>query len=239
MEDMTKTVVIADRYIEAREAIRRYVHGVMGFRVIRECSNRLETIRSVSLLTPDVLFVEEGLYRMYKGEILSKGVCHPLTVILADKDACIERVFKKDVFDYLRKPYTQEDVERTLHRISYAVQREIPSERPNTASSAIFVVDGIRFKKIAIGDVMHVKAARDYSIIYTDVGEYVSSHGIGYIAERLNAGFFVRVHRSFIVNLAYVDELHREGGRMILVLKNGHEVTVSRRYVDTMKRLIL
>ncbi len=242
MKSLTKTVLIADREPVGRELIRNYLRNQDGFQVVGECTNSYETIRSLNTLAPDVLFVDEQLYRTNSNEMVRKIVCNPLVVFTAENESFAVEAFENQAFDYLLKPYSKERFENTLRRISCTVLHESPDlTKANAAiySPTLFVADGASYKKINVEDIIYIKAARDYSLIYTTTGEYLSSFGISFIEERLDPLRFCRVHRSFIVNLDYVTELCRESGKTYLILKNGCEVNIGRYYMGSIKQLII
>lgn len=106
-------------------------------------------------------------------------------------------------------------------------------------SPTLFVSTGTCFKKVAVTDIIYLKAAKDYTLIYTEAEKYLSSWGIGYLEDKLNPQLFKRVHRSFIVNLGHVNELHREFGKTYLVMKGGVELNVGRCYGESLKQLLI
>ncbi|PRD48061.1 LytR/AlgR family response regulator transcription factor [Sphingobacterium haloxyli] len=103
----------------------------------------------------------------------------------------------------------------------------------------IFVEEGKRLRRIAVQDIRYLKAAGDYTVVYLDKGEFISSSGIGSIEQKLDPSRFMRVHRSFIVNLEHIDACHRDIGRLYLIMKNGQQIGVGKRYMHQIKSLIL
>jgi len=103
----------------------------------------------------------------------------------------------------------------------------------------LFVEYGKQLRRIAVQDIRYLKAAGDYTVVYLDKGEFVSSSGIGSIERKLDPSRFMRVHRSFIVNLEYIHACHRDIGRFYLIMENGQEIGVGKRYVHQIKSLIL
>lgn len=233
--------MIADREEGGRNKIRSFLHDNKGFYVVGESATAQETIRAVNTFTPDILFIDVQLYRWITPQPFKESDFCPLIVITAEDDSFAKQAFEEGIFDYLLKPYFRERFELILRRISCTFLKELfsMSDIATIFSAIIFVLDGTSFKKIDINKIIYIKAAKDYSIIYTGDGEYLSSFGIGYIEERLDPTFFKRVHRSYIVNLSFVNELQRESGKSILILENGTEIGVGRNYTPVIKRLIV
>ncbi|TJZ62900.1 response regulator transcription factor [Sphingobacterium olei] len=241
MRSLTMSVLIADRDGIGRDNIRKLLQDSNRFHIVGESATPQETIRAVNMLTPDILFIDEQLYRWIISELSNGSDICPLIIITAEDDSFAKQAFEERIFDYLIKPYSRERFEFTLRRISYKFVKELFSTSDIAAlfSAVMFVLDGTSFKKIDVKKIIYIKAAKDYSIIYTEQGEYLSSFGIGYIEERLDPTFFKRVQRSYIVNLSFVSALQRESGKSILILENGSEISIGRSYMPIIKRLIV
>jgi two-component system LytT family response regulator len=102
----------------------------------------------------------------------------------------------------------------------------------------ILVDNGKKLKCLDVADIVYLKAERDYTVIHTMDSSYLSSYGIGAIENKLDPQQFMRIHRSFIVNLHCIKELYRDITRMFLVLDNGMEVNVGRSYADGIRKMI-
>lgn len=86
---------------------------------------------------------------------------------------------------------------------------------------------------------MYLKADGDYTRIYTEETSFLSSFGISVIAQKFDPAKFVRIHRSVIINLDYVQELYRDIGKTYLVLDNGLEFNIGRSYLPVIKSFIV
>ncbi len=111
---------------------------------------------------------------------------------------------------------------------------ETPAHRRN-----LFVEDGGRWRRIAVQDIRYFQAAKDYTVVYTQHGEFLSTSGIGHIERQLDMAQFLRVHRSYIVNVDRVEGCYRDFGRFFLVMENGREIGVGKHYLNSIKSLIL
>jgi two-component system LytT family response regulator len=83
-----------------------------------------------------------------------------------------------------------------------------------------------------------MEADKDYTWMHTASKSYLSNYGISQLEQRLSATQFLRVHRSFIVNINHIKEVHKEGASAQLVTSSGKIVNVSRSYMPDLKRLI-
>lgn len=107
--------------------------------------------------------------------------------------------------------------------------------RPSTRI-AIKVKGGIRF--INSGDVVAVVAGGNYVLLQEESSSYLLRESISVVAEALEPFGFVRIHRSVIVNSAFVEEVKpHPTGEYGLRVKGGKEYTVTRTYKENLKSL--
>jgi two-component system LytT family response regulator len=87
-------------------------------------------------------------------------------------------------------------------------------------------------------DIQWLQAEGDYTKIHTSKQSFLSAKGISELEAKLNPQQFQRVHRSAIVALNAIKEIHREPSGPQVVLFNGTTIKVSRSYTDTLRRLL-
>ncbi|MFC3196029.1 LytR/AlgR family response regulator transcription factor [Parapedobacter deserti] len=236
------TILIADPEPMFRLQIRQHIGSRPGFRVVGECGNQHETIRYVNALEPDVLFLDVQLGGGKAFSLIQQADHLPKIIYTAQSELHALQAFDHQALDYLLKPYGGARLDAALQRVT---GRPTADSLPDNAFAAqsyrknLFVGDGVRLQCIAVNDIRYLKAAGDYTVVYTEQGEFLSSSGIGNIERRLDPTLFIRVHRSFIVNVERVDACYRDIGKLYLVMKNGQEINVGKRYLNHIKSLIL
>lgn len=235
------TILIADREPLHRQQIRRHIDNRPEFRVVGECGSCYEALRYVNTLEPDVLFLDVQLGDK-AFDLIREAVHIPKVICTARNESYALQAFDHQALDYLLKPYAAARLDAALRKAACQAQGgDLPGAVPCHAvrHRHLFVEDGERFRRIAIDDIRYLKAAGDYTVVYTAHGEFLSSSGIGSIERRLDKSQFLRVHRSFIVNVERIDACYREIGRLYLVMENGQEIGVGKHYLNGIKSLIL
>ena len=106
----------------------------------------------------------------------------------------------------------------------------------------------IRRFSVTVGDkiliipedrIQFIKAEEKYTFIHIDEKEYIIPFTLKELEPRLDPEKFIRIHRSSIVNLGQIASIHRWfGGRLLLKMKNQHELTVSLNYTTAFKQKI-
>jgi two-component system LytT family response regulator len=208
----------------------------------------------IELLAPDVLFLDIQMPGLTGFDLLGRLDQQPLVIFTTAYDQYALRAFEHHSVDYLLKPVEQEQLDRALSKLERMAGGEAPrpeirellrqitsAMQPQQNSSGpdrIPSRSGERVHFLELARVTHFFA--EDKLTYASTGEknWVVDRTIAELEEKLNPARFVRVHRSTIVNLDYVDELYNWfGGRMMLRLKDPKktEITVSRERLKELK----
>ncbi len=170
-------------------------------------------------------------------EVLDSVDHLPGVIFMSDHVQDAARAFEYQAIDYLVKPFSSARFLHALQRFEKSIEskRSIGTLYPNR----IFVERGNRLISRSIAEVTHLKADKDYTWIHMKNGEsYLSNLGIGHVERKLNPQIFIRIHRSYIVNLDFVMEMYRDAQRSFVTLVNGVEINVGRNYRSAIKELI-
>jgi DNA-binding LytR/AlgR family response regulator len=117
---------------------------------------------------------------------------------------------------FISKPFKKLDLQRAIELTISRMDKNEPevvkeinilNEQPVILSDRIFVRSRDKMLKIMLADVLYIEADRNYSRIFTTTKEYLLSTTLKTIEEKLSSQLFVRTHRSYIINLAHVDEV--------------------------------
>jgi two-component system LytT family response regulator len=208
----------------------------------------------IELLAPDVLLLDIQMPGLTGFDLLGRLDQQPLVIFTTAYDQYALRAFEHHSVDYLLKPVEQEQLDRALSKLERMAGGEAPrpeirellrqitsAMQPQQNSSGpdrIPSRSGERVHFLELARVTHFFA--EDKLTYASTGEknWVVDRTIAELEEKLNPARFVRVHRSTIVNLDYVDELYNWfGGRMMLRLKDPKktEITVSRERLKELK----
>lgn len=233
---MIKKILLIDDEADARELLKQYLAQQKGFKIIGECSNGIEAVQQIDVLQPDIIFIDIQMPGLTGMQVVQKIRHNPAIVFTTAYDQYALNAFNADAVDYLLKPYTEERFLKALGKVSGG----LPSERAPTAyPTRILVEFGNRLINIAVSDIEYIEADKDYSRIYAGRRVYLSNTGIGLLKQKLDPAVFLRIHRSYIINIEQLRELHKEAGGAQAIMANGQSLTVSRGYIDSVRRLII
>lgn len=117
---------------------------------------------------------------------------------------------------FISKPFKKLDLQRAIelticrmHEVDTEVARanNLMNEQPVILSDRIFIRCKDKMMKIMVSDILYIEADRNYSRIFTRAKEYLLSTTLKTIEGKLSSQLFVRTHRSYVINLAHVDEV--------------------------------
>ncbi len=139
---------------------------------------------------------------------------HDLAVVYLtanDDDAHFERAKATNPFAFLSKPFKKQELQRTIelaaNHIGVSEEIESVDQVLDLLGDRIFVRHNDSMVKLMIEDILYIEAERNYCRIYTTGGEYLLVATLKEMEEKLPSGRFLRIHRSFVVNLTLVEEV--------------------------------
>lgn len=205
---MNLSCYIIDDEPLAIEVIESHVSKIDGLDVTATFQNAVKAFQELRKSNVDVLFLDIQMPRLTGIEFL-RTLKNPPKVIFttAYREYAIEG-FELDVVDYLLKPVSFDRFLKAVDKVFDSLnsrpvitqQEEYQDDHP-----FVFVSSDKRNVKICLEEILYIESKRDYILIKTDSKEVNTYQTITYMEERLPDSQFVRVHRSFIINLNKIE----------------------------------
>lgn len=240
-----KKVVIVDDESAGRKLIKEYLTDFSSLILVGEANNGVDAIKVINEFKPDLIFLDIQMPGMTGFEVLSHLEEIPKIIFSTAFDQYAIKAFEVFAVDYLLKPYTKERFHNAIQRIDQSNQ--LPSMSPlaesvimekQTYPQRILVQSSKKLITIAVEDIIRIEADGDYSKLIVNGGSYLSNYGISKLEGKLDSQVFIRVHRSSIINLQYIESVDKYQSSYDVVMKNGDVVRVSRGYMDNLKNLM-
>ena len=244
---MKLKALIADDEPLACERLRFLLSSDEDVEIVGECRNGREVIASLQESPPDVLFLDIRMPARGGFDVIEQiGVAKmPVTVFVTAHNDYALKAFEVQALDYLTKPIEPERLQQTLARVKERVASksalmaqeqlrnvlESVRSAPETKAypKRVLVRNGTKDVLVALDEVEWIEAADYYSCLHVGTRSYLMREPIKRLAETLDPGQFVRVHRSAIVNIRQVREILREGrSEGAVVLDSGQRLKMSK-----------
>lgn len=234
--------VLADDEVLARQKLRQLLRDEPEIEIVGECASASETVELVRLTKPALLFLDIRMPGMdgfdVVGAIQSEDIPMPAVVFTTAYDQYALRAFEIHAVDYLLKPFTAERLNSAIQRVrerlttDEIVVRANGKDRESSAytNRIVFKSRG-RILFLPVSEIRWIGAEENYVRLCTERETHLLRETMVHLEERLDPHQFMRVHRSFIVNLQYVKEVRTEhDGESSVIMLDGQRVAMSRSY---------
>lgn len=233
----TLSVLIVDDEAPARALLREYLADLPGYAVAGECANGLEAVEAVASRGPDLLLLDVQMPGLDGFEVLEL-LPSPVGVVFTTAfDEYAVKAFAVGAVDYLLKPFSKARLEEALARA--ANRRGLgqgaldalaaAARRERSPLSRILVRADDQTYVVPVEKIDYVEAQGDYAVFRVGDKKLSKQQSLGELESLLDPATFIRIHRSYLLNLARLDhlELYAKDSR-VAVLKDGTRLPVSR-----------
>lgn len=233
--------MIVDDEAPARSELRFLLEETGRVDSIVEAASAREAVEKLMEGRPDVLFMDISMPKtsgMQLAEALHKLKNPPAVVFVTAYSEYALEAFDVNAVDYLMKPVETERLKQALDKVQERIR---PQQTTRTSVERIPVEKGGRKVLVPIDQIRYIEAKDDYSCIYTDTDRYLSTTSLAQLENKLAPHNFFRVHRGYIVNLDYVEDVEVVSSGILQLGINGVEgkkISVSRRRVVQLKRAL-
>lgn len=247
---MTIKTIIIDDEAPARDLLKIYLKTHAEIEILGEYINGFEGTKAINSLKPDLVILDIQMPKINGFEMLELLEHHPVIIFSTAYNEFAIKAFELNAVDYLLKPYSKE---RLLLSIDKAIVRLNSDEKtvdiPNLIGHVeelnddylqrIVVKTGAKIEVIPVGDIKYLGANDDYVNIHTEERKFLKQKTMKYYEQRLSSNRFVRIHRSYIVNIEEIDKLElMEKDSYIVILKDGTTLKVSRSGYPKLKKAL-
>jgi two-component system LytT family response regulator len=245
--DRLRVLVVDDEEL-ARRGLRRDLADLGGIEVVGECADGFEAVKAAAEEKPDLVFLDIRMPRLDGFEVLSlldPGIA--VVFVTAHDDRAVQ-AFDANAVDYVMKPVDPERLARAVERARDRLRRREPlplaaigaaARAPGEPLSRLLVKDGARVHVIPVDDIDSIEAQDDYIAVHVAGKTHLKQQTIGDLEAGLDPRRFVRIHRSFILNLDRLDriELYAKDSR-VAILKDGRRLPLSRAGHQRLRELL-
>jgi DNA-binding LytR/AlgR family response regulator len=208
---------------------------------VRTAGDATEALRVLRDTDVDAVFLDirmPGLDGMELARVLSRFAKPPAVVFVTAYDDRAVEAFDLGVVDYVRKPVQPERIAESLRRIlagrMLATHPSVTAARQREEDPTIPVELAGTTRMLPRSAVRWVEAQGDYARLHTGDGSHLVRVPLATLADRWADAGFVRVHRSYLVQLKLITELRLTGGGYVVIV-DGRELPVSRRHTRELK----
>lgn len=208
-----------------------------GMKVIGIAKNKMEATSLFNGMHPDILLVDINLKEGDSGidfvNEIHKNQDVPVVYLTANSDKeTVEKALKTKPVSYLTKPYDDRDVIIALE-LAFSNYCANVLDKEEDENTFIFLKTGKFFEKVALKEIQYLKAEGSYTRFATLDKEYIISHNLNQSFQKVGAGNFLRVHRSYVINTSHVSGLDFEQ-----VYLGDQSIPIGRSFKEDVKKVL-
>ena len=233
-----RRVLIVDDEEPARRLLVEYLRAHPQWSVVGQAKNGLEAVKLTQEQQPDLLLLDVQMPKLDGFEVLGLLPPEVAVVFTTAFDEYAVRAFEVHAVDYLLKPFSAERFGQALARVETRLGELRTVAAPALAQAArspdrhlerLVIRDGAEISIIAAGNIDYVRGQDDYVEVFHDARSSLTQQTLSSLEASLDPRYFVRVHRSYLLNVSRVARIEPWGqGSKMAVLKDGRTVPVSR-----------
>jgi len=241
-----RTVIVDDEPL-ARERLKLLLSEDTEVEVVGECRNGKETIARLKSHPVDLLFLDIQMPGSTGFDVIETvGLDRmPPTVFVTAHNEFAVKAFEVQALDYLTKPIEQDRLRGALGRVKRRIASDAalltqgqlnevlaalrPMQNGAQYKERFIVRDGTKDVLVHVGEIEWIEAADYYSCLHVGSRKYMLRESIKQLVELLDPSRFVRIHRSVMVRIDQVREIHRDGeAEYFVVLTGGQRLKMSK-----------
>ncbi len=239
---MTLKCIIVDDESLARKLLEENIRQLPFLELVAMCKNPFEAMQVLQEQPVDLMFLDIQMPGMLGTQFLQSLREKPMVIFVTAYSNYAIESYDLDVIDYLMKPVSMERFTKASLKALDEKQKQMAlkatpsvSEPKTPQEDAFFVNVEYALVKILIKDISHVESMKDYVKIFLTTAKkpIITKSTLKAIEEKLPTQAFMRIHKSFIVNLDKIESIRSQN-----IFIGEHHIPVSDAHLDTLMQLI-
>ncbi|SDL79198.1 DNA-binding response regulator, LytR/AlgR family [Catalinimonas alkaloidigena] len=223
--DASFSCLIIDDDESVRFILEHYIERNKQLDLQASLSNGQEGLQYLLSHPVDILFLDVEMPGMNGIDLLRQLPQMPETILITSHENFAVDAFALEVADYLVKPVEYARFEKAVQRVVKNLSG--PAVHAKSGPEELFVKVNGKMVRLDLTQVQYIEALSDYVIIVTDAHKHIVYSTMKAIDERLSGDYFMRIHRSYIINLKHIDTIEDNS-----VVINGKYIPISKSYQD-------
>lgn len=254
---MIKVILIDDEPL-ARQIVKEYLATFKQIEIVAECGDGFEAVKAIQQHDPALIFLDIQMPKINGFETLELLEKKPAVIFTTAFDEYALKAFEQNAIDYLLKPFNQDRFEKAVKKFidnsplekgiraindsgsqKQIEQLESVSKKHTEEAHRVVVKNGTSILILPTSQIVYIEAYDDYVKIFNNETFYLKKKTMSYYEEVLDPTQFVRVHRSFILNLNYLTKIEAlDKNNNLALLKNGAKIPLSRTGYSKLKEIL-
>lgn len=220
-------VLIADDEPIARDILIEFVSRLPTLQLVATCKNAVEAIGVLNTTPVDIMLLDINMPEISGMQLLKSLSNPPLTILTTAYSEYAVESYELDVVDYLLKPFSFDRFSKAISKAADTIERNT-NDSTSVSGNTMFVKCDGKLVKIHLDELLLIEGVKDYVKLWVGDKALLVHSTMKNMEDRLSKYTgMLRVHKSYIINLAHVREI--EGNTIRL---GNHTVIIGSTYKD-------
>lgn len=216
---MIRCIIVDDEPL-AQEVLEAHIKRYGQLEIVAKCPNALEAFKVLHKENIGLMFLDIRMPAINGIEFLESLKSPPKVIFTTAYSEYALTGFELDGIDYLLKPISYERFEKSMEKLF----RIYPDEKTQEKQYTYFKVSG-KLVKVMHTELLYAQSVKDYILLKTTKGNLLTYMTMKNLAGLLPAGIFMRIHRSYLVNMDHIEVIDKN-----MVKVAGMDIAVGENY---------
>ncbi len=225
-----KAIIVEDDLMSSK-SLRRLCSTVEAIDLVESFENPLLAIEYLKSNPVDLMFLDVEMPELSGIELLQRVPKLPHVIMTTSQEKYAYEAFEHNVVDFLKKPIILARFDKAIKKLVTLVETQKKTDNSATVSDIFLKIDG-KIQKIAIDDILYFEKTGDYLKVILNNKTHVIYKTLKSLDNELTQSTFIKVHRSYIVNLSKVEDLKANEitiGNKIIPVSRAHKAELKSR----------
>jgi DNA-binding LytR/AlgR family response regulator len=184
----------------------------------------------------DIIFLDVEMPNLSGFQLLDQLLYMPKVILTTSKTDYAFDAFQYGVVDYLKKPITFNRFQEAMNKIKNSIIKKSEpdsNKNPDVRIDEIYIKADGKLTRLSFEEILYIESLGDYVKYFTSTKNYITLSTLKAVEEKMTGNGFMKVHRSFIVNLDKIKDIQDN-----TLLIEGKVIPISRSYQSEVKNRI-
>jgi len=221
-------IIVDDEYL-AVKVLEEYASSMPALQVIKTFTDSRAAVDFIQQQPVDLILLDIQMPYVNGFDLVKAVPPHTMVIFTTARHDYAVQAYELDVLDYLVKPIARERFDKAIQKaLEYRQYRKVWTEQQQAARNFLMIKADYRIVKLLFEEIEYIEGLSEYVKIYSREKTYTTLAALKSLEGELPAGKFIRIHKSYIVALAAIDQFTSKA----IQLHNGKELPVGRSYKD-------
>lgn len=202
--------IIIEDQPPAQRVLKKFIADMGQMELLGTFTDALQALEFLKANRVDLIFLDIHLPKISGIDFLKTLQTRPHVILTTAFPEYALESYEYDVVDYLLKPFSFERFVQAVAKVQTDRKQGAPStvgKEGMPSSGVVFIKSGYELIKVTVSDILFIRSDADYTEVFTPERKYLSQEPLRYWEEHLDGTVFMRIHKSYILNISKIEKI--------------------------------